>query len=251
MNIPRRTQYVIKEGMTGTPVWAVQRVLNKLGYPTSEDSAFGPQTKKNVKRLQSRLHVADDGVVGPATQGALGRFLCARQESVSGLPQNLLWSKISYESGGLLAAVNWSVPGGVDCGMTQRRVYDGQYDDQAAVKRAFDAVYQVDLSGDRVAELYGIFFSRPGTKCSRELAYRLAVLNHNYPSLADAISRYGVSGLSSYYTSRQSWVTTHGLRFPDGTPIETPLQWGQRYSLGNEGHLEPGQAVKLVESWAA
>lgn len=248
--IPKSTLYTLAEGVTGIPAFAVQRVCNKLGYPTTEDLDFGPKTKASVQKLQQRLSVTADGILGPQTQGKLAGYLCARQEAANDLPNSLLYSKISYESGGYLAAVNWSVAGGVDCGMTQRRVYDEQYGDDAVVKRAFDAVYQVDLSGDRVSELFGIFLARPGVKGNRELAYRVAVLNHNYPSLADAISRYGISGLSTYYKSPQSWVKSHGLRFPDGDAIETPLEWGQRYSLGNSSHNEPGQAVRLVRNWA-
>jgi len=248
--IPRSTVFSIKRGMQGTPVWSVQRVLNKLGYPTSEDGDFGPQTEGNVKKLQSRLNVTADGVVGPVTQRKLADHLCARQERANDLPDNLLLSQIMYESSGLLGAVNWSAPGGVDCCITQRRVYDEQYDDTAAIHRAFDAVYQIDLSGDRVQELHGIFLPRAGVRGNHELAFRLAILNHNYPYAADQISRKGISGLSSYWTTSQSWVKQYDLKFPDGHPIDTPLEWCQRYALGNRSHSEPGQAVKLVRSWS-
>lgn len=249
--IPKATVYTVKEGDRGIVAWAVQRVCNKLGVPTSEDGVYGPQTKASVEKIQTRLNVTPDGAVGPQTQQALALYLCERQERLSGLPAKLLRSKVMYESGGFLGAVNWSVAGGVDCGITQRRVYDESYSDDAAIKRAFDAAYQLDLSGDRVSELTDIFIARPGVKGNRELAFRLAVLNHNYPSLADSISRVGISGLSTYYRSPQTWVTGFGLKFPDGTPIRTPLEWGQRYSLGNATHKEPGQACKLVTDWGS
>jgi hypothetical protein len=248
LTIPTSSVYVIKQGSTGIPAWSVQRVLNKLGYPTGEDASFGPQTEGNVKKLQTRIGVTADGIVGPTTQRKLAELLCARQEKNNDLPDKLLLSKITYESAGLLAAVNWSVAGGVDCGVTQRRVYTTDYDDEGVIKRAFDAVYQIDLSGDRVRELFDIFRQRPAVT-SRELALRLAILNHNYPYAADQISRKGISGLSSYWRTPQDWVKVHGLRFPDGVAIVTPLQWSERYALGNSEHREPGQSVRYVSNW--
>lgn len=248
MDIPRSTDYTLRRGDQSVAVWALQRVMNKLGIPTSEDGDFGKQTEANAKALQIKLRVASDGVVGGGTQQALAHYLCDRQERADDLPENLLLSSILYESGGYLGAVNWSVAGGVDCGMTQRRVYDSSKTD-ATIKRAFDASYQVGLSGSSARELHDIFLARPGV-FTHEGAYRVATLNHNYPSLADRISRVGIKSLSAYYTSPQTWVVVNDLHFPDGAPIRTPLEWGQRYALGNKEHNEPGQAVKLVTSWS-
>lgn len=252
IEIPRTIDYTIKEGDRGIVVFSVQRTCNRLTAGViGEDMDWGPATTKAAKALQYKLGVEGDGIYGPATQQALAKFICNQSEVEHGLPQNLIFSVVAYESGGYLGAVNWSVAGGVDCGVTQRRVYDEQYSDDAAVKRAFDPVYQVRLSASSFDDLYGIFLGRPGTGGNRQLAYRLAVLNHNYPSLADRISRDGISGLSSYYRSPQTWVTDFGLKFTDGALIRTPLEWGQRYALGNSAHDEPGQAVKLVRSWTA
>lgn len=244
--IPTTIDYTLKEGDNGIVVFAVQRACNKLGIVCAEDMAFGPATSKAVQTLQRRLGVTSDGICGPGTQAALATYLANVQEAEHNLPKNLLASVIAYESGGYLGAVNWSVEGGVDCGITQRRVYDEDYGDTAVIKRAFDAAYQVNLSGGSFAELQQIFLSRPGCGGSKELSWRLGVLNHNYPTLADRISRVGISGLTSYYLTAQSWVTDNGLKFPDGAPIRTPLEWGQRYALGNSAHREPGQAVKGV-----
>jgi hypothetical protein len=246
--IPRETDYTLKEGDRGIVVWALQRQCNRFDVDCAEDGVFGPRTEAAVGRLQTKLGVASDGVAGPATQQALARSLCAAH--AAGMPRDLLWSKCSYESGGYLGAVNWSVAGGVDCGVTQRRVYDEDYDDDAVIQRAFDAGYQVELSARTLINRHDAYLPRAGIGRSQELAWRTAVLYHNYQTLAERISANGVRGLTPYYTSTQTWVTTHGLRFPDGAPVRTPLEWGQRYSLGNAGHDEPGQAVKLVRSWA-
>lgn len=245
--IPAETDYVLREGDRGIVVWALQRVCNSFGIAVVEDGDFGPATTRAAKALQQALGIVVDGVVGTGTQGKLAQRLCGQEERAENLPDKLLLSKIQYESGGVLGAVNWSVAGGVDCGITQRRVYSDAYGDEATIKRAFDPRYQINLSGNRVAELHDIFLAREHVH-THEGAYRLAVLNHNYPLLADKISRVGVEGLTSYYTTTQSWVTVHNLHFPDGAAIKTPLQWGQRYALGAPEHNEPGQAVKLV-SW--
>jgi Putative peptidoglycan binding domain len=251
LTIPTSTIYTLKKGMTGTAVFALQRVLNRRGITVVEDGVFGLGTEAGTKKLQASLNVDVDGVAGPATQQALARLLCSRQRVASAVPDKLLDSQVGWESGGLLAAVNWGTPGGVDCGLVQRRVYSAQYDDEAAVKRAFDAVYQLDLLGDSLRELHDIFLARPGANGSSELAWRLAVLNHNYPYAADQISRKGVNGLSSYWFTPQDWVVDAGVHFPDGAAVQTPFQWCQRYSLGSKAHNEPGQGVKLVTSWSS
>jgi hypothetical protein len=245
--IPKATVYVVRKGDQGIVAWAVQRACNKLGIPTSEDAFFGSATEESVKRFQTLIGVEADGVVGPKTQQAFARLLCRGEENTRDLPGKILWSKILYESGGYLGAVNWSVAGGVDCGVTQRRVYEGDYDNDAVIKRAFDAAYQLRLSGERVEDLHAIYLAR-GVIRRQQTAWRCAVLAHNYPALADKISRVGFKGLSSYYTTPKDWVMVHRLKFPDGHEIKTPLEWGQRYALGNLDHDEPGQAVKLV-SW--
>jgi hypothetical protein len=248
ITIPKKLQPVIREGDHGIGVFAVQRVCNRFKITCAEDLDFGPATTKAVRQLQARFKLTADGVVGPHTQAALATRLCNQHEDAHGLPKDLLASLIAYESGGMLTAVNWSVPGGVDCGIIQRRVYQDTYHDDAIVKRAFDAPYQVNLTGGSISDLFLIFLARPGVKKSRELAWRLAVLNHNYPLLADKISRVGVKNLTSYYTTPQSWVLSFEIKFPDGTPVSSPLDWGARYALGNSAHREPGQAVRSV-SW--
>ena len=259
--LPKLTDYVLQVGDRGIVVWSLQRACNRLAIPTKEDGDFGPKTQESTKALQRKLGVDPqnqkallaDGIAGPATQRSLSYYICSAQEINHDLPVKLLFSKVSYESSNYLGAVNWSVPGGVDVCFSQRRVYEYEYDIEARVLAAFDAVHQIAGSGAQISSLYGTFFntsSRKGTYKKHELSLRVTVLNHNYPNLADKVSRVGVSGLSFYYTTPQSWVYRHGLKFPDGHPIRTPLEWGQRYSLGNSTHNEPGQACKLVTDWS-
>lgn len=249
LSIPRSIVYTIKEGAVGVPAFAVQRVLNAAGIKTVEDASFGPKTKEKVEQLQTFLKLSPDGVVGPATQQAFVKRRANRSEKAFDLPRWLVLSKVLYESSGYWVAVNWSVAGGVDCGVTQRRVYDEQYGDDAVIRSVFDVRAQIELSAKNVRNLYDTYITRDGINGRRELAFRTAILSHNYPALADRISRDGISGLPDYYKTPQSWVTGFGLKFPDGADVRTPLEWGQRYALGNASHNEPGQAVKLVNDW--
>ena len=246
--LPRSTDFVLKEGDRGIVVWALQKQCERYKIKCALDGDFGAETKKAVQQLQVKIGVGADGVAGPKTQQTLARRQCNAHD---GLPEDLLWSKCSYESNGYLGAVNWQVEGGVDCGVTQRRVYAADYDDDAAIERAFDSGYQVPLSARTIKSRFDQWLNDPGIRGNQELCWRTAVLNHNYPALAIRIAQFGVKGLSSYYTSPQKWVLGFGLKFPDGHAIDTPLEWGQRYALGNDSHDEPGQAVRLVKDWSA
>lgn len=73
---------VIRKGNTGSDVAFAQRLLNgglfigALGGEALQvDGIFGSNTKARVKKLQSKLHVSSDGVVGPITWTLLMVFL--------------------------------------------------------------------------------------------------------------------------------------------------------------------------------
>lgn len=62
----------LSRGATGASVRAVQAITNDaLGASIKTDGIFGPTTERMVKRFQSRNGLADDGIVGPKTWGAL------------------------------------------------------------------------------------------------------------------------------------------------------------------------------------
>jgi len=245
--IPTRTDYTLELGDRGIAVWSLQKQLVDDNIECVPDGVFGALTESAVRVLQRQLRLTQDGKAGPKTQSSSSR----RQANVfKELPLDLLWSNCSYESSGLYSAVNWSVPGGVDVCTMQRRISSVDFDDEAVIERAFHSKYQMGLAKRTLQNRFQAYMERPGTKNKPELCWRDAVLFHNYPALSDKISWLGVTGLSTYYTSPQKWVLDHGLHFPDGTPIRTPLEWGQRYSLGASAHDEPGQAVRFVKSWS-
>ncbi len=67
------TQPTIQEGSEGPEVrWAQYLLVRRtLSYPQI-DGVFGPVTKNGVEEFQQSSGLAVDGIVGPATWGALG-----------------------------------------------------------------------------------------------------------------------------------------------------------------------------------
>ena len=244
--IPNSTPYEIKRRQRGTKVWAVQRALNTLNYPLVEDGIFGRKTEDMVIAYQISKVLFQDGVFGPQTSASVAAEITGiATDEVPGLPQGLLRSIVEGESGNLIAAVNWSVSGGVDCGYTQRRVYEVDYENGKAIKRAFDARYQIMLLAKGLKSRHDNYFGKPGAT-THEKAWRLAVLHHNYPLAAERIVADGLGGLSDYWVTPQAWVEAIGAEFPDGEPVRTPLEWCQHYSLGNPDHQEPGMMTKYA-----
>ena len=244
----------IKKGDVGIAVWSLQKALiARFSAALVADGAFGSQTEIMVKRYQAARELLADGVAGPVTQRKLVREIVdARDLQEPKVPSHLLYGFAEMEGGNLLAAVNDSVAGGIDCGSFQRRVYESDYGNNAVIERAFNNSYQCDLLADRLVELRGIFIARRGTTSGvlspNEKAWRLACLNHNYPSGADMLSRKPISELSSYWSSPQTWVTTHGYKFPGGKPVRTPLDWCNFYAgvLGDYA----GNVTKYVSNWS-
>lgn len=249
--IPQNTVVTLREGDQSIVVWSLQKALN-VGLTLDGD--YGPATKSAVVKFQAASSLTADGIAGPMTQRKLVTKILAQYDV--DLPFGLLMGFAQMEGGYLLGAVNWSVSGGVDCGVHQRRVYSADYNDDAVIQRAFDVAYQTRLLADRLTELRGIFIAREGTNDgykgvpAREKAWRLAALNHNYPSAADRLSRTPIAQLGTYWTTAQSWVTGFGFRFPDGTPVRTPLEWTHLYAGTLAGaHAHKGNVTRYVTAW--
>lgn len=105
---PAASAVVLERGDRGT---AVRKVQSALGIAV--DGVFGAQTEQAVKRFQKRKGLTTDGVVGPDTRDALGlepfaRGSVQRQTSDVKLPR-VLRLIAECESGGNPRAVS---PGG-------------------------------------------------------------------------------------------------------------------------------------------
>ncbi|WP_367718102.1 N-acetylmuramidase domain-containing protein [Nitratireductor sp. GISD-1A_MAKvit] len=69
------TTTVLREGMRGEAVEALQRMLRAAGYAVSVDGVFGSQTDAVLRRFQAQAGLLVDGVAGPETCHALKRAM--------------------------------------------------------------------------------------------------------------------------------------------------------------------------------
>src|SRR3954468_883442 len=90
-------------GSRGADVAALQQ---ELGIPA--DGAYGPQTRRAVKRFQRAHRLDVDGIAGPATLAALGLTAAAARSTKSAGVSSVLESIARCESGGNPAAVSAS-----------------------------------------------------------------------------------------------------------------------------------------------
>ena len=73
--VAQRRQRTLRNGMSGEDVSRVQNQLNaKISHsppPLWVDGSFGMKTGQRVREFQQRNQLVVDGLVGPATRGAL------------------------------------------------------------------------------------------------------------------------------------------------------------------------------------
>ncbi len=65
---------ILKRGMRGTDVYALQELLADLGYVLAVDGIFGSETESLIKGIQKATGLKDDGIVGPETGEMLNRL---------------------------------------------------------------------------------------------------------------------------------------------------------------------------------
>lgn len=71
---------VLKRGMQGSDVLALQELLVELGYVLALDGIFGKETESLVREIQGAVGLVTDGIVGPQTKKMLSTL---RQHVVS------------------------------------------------------------------------------------------------------------------------------------------------------------------------
>lgn len=244
--VPTSTDYIVERGDRGVVVFAVQKALTDIGLTVSVDEVFGDETAAKVRVFQNAVNLKADGRFGPVTSSKMAAKLASQVSGTA--PGPLVRGIVKAESAEVIGAVNTSVPGGIDCGYVQRRVYSADFDNLATVRRAFDGLYQMNLLATSLRNRHDAFFGRPGAR-THERAWRLAALYHNYPYAAEKISQVGVDALGGYWTTPINWVEAIGAKFPDGEPVRTPLEWCQYYALGSSSHDAPGVTTQFVTSW--
>lgn len=243
----------INEGEKGWRGYALQQTLNGLrsrSWPQLvPDGIVGAQTITALRAFQSAFGLTADGKAGPMTQAKLLEILGAQVSvRLPELPGGLMRGFAESEGANVLAATNWSVPGGVDCGSMQIRAFGPPYS-QARMLSAFDALAAMNETAGTLLARAAVFQKDAAWLSKQpnrvELGLRLAVLAHNWPSGADQIARTGTlvnpNGIAS-------WVPA-GLKLPDGTPIRTRIEWCRFYALGWPAHNWPGAVTKYVRSW--
>ena len=71
------TPTVLRPGMRGAEVKALQSALQEVGFQLKADGIYGPETTKAVQELQRRQGLQVDGLAGPATREALEGLLAS------------------------------------------------------------------------------------------------------------------------------------------------------------------------------
>lgn len=238
----------LKKGAGGWPVFSLQGALNTvMSSGLVQDGAFGPATDDAVRRAQKRFKLVVDGIAGPATKSALVPGVCDSVQSAQpDLPLELARNFARGEGGNNLAAVNWSVAGGVDCGLFQLRVFGPPYN-STGLRNAFSPRTAGLTAALAFLERRGTYLDDAWVGSSHERAGRCAVMGHNWPAGAAKIAR---TGKCSSPDVKADWLPrnadgTSKVRWPDGTRVETRWQWCCFYAGFDERH-GPGVMTKGV-----
>lgn len=239
----------IERGEQGWRVFALQSALNARGASLATDGFFGEATLTEVLRFQRGEALVADGIAGQATQGRLIQRLGTKVHvERPEVPDGLMRGLAEGEGANVLAATNWSVPGGVDCGTMQYRVYGPPYAVITAaqgvpMQLAFDPLLSMRRAAREFADRWFTLGRLAWASRSVERAKRCAVLAHNWPAGADYYARYGHAPDPS---AKATWVPA-GTLFPDGAPVVTRQGWCEFYAMG--GPHGEGRITKYVRDW--
>ncbi len=247
---PSHTVYEFEKGdPDGVGVAALQVALNSRGYTPAlaVDGNFGDSTEAAVKWFQTSRNLYVDGVVGLKTQTKLADEFGRLARKTYTLPSGLIYGLIEAESSFRIAAVNWSQPGGVDVGYTQRRVYGPPWT-ESQVEAGFDSQLQINKFAATTKAQYDKFADAsryPAVQkkpIPAEYAWRLACLHHNWPYASDRLAK-GYQ-LSAIEPSDPWWPST--VRFDNGQPVKTYRDWASYYAMGSRVNNHKGEVVRFA-----
>jgi hypothetical protein len=254
---------VFKKGHTGWSVYGLQCCLNSIRWAEDRtwphlmpDGVFGGDTEAVLMVAQARLRITADGVCGPTTQRTLLGWAGDRIHAVlPEVPLGLMKGYVESEGANLLAATNWAVAGGVDCGPTQLRCV-GPPCKMEHLQLAFNPVRALQDSGNMfLLRCETLVSGTAAKKNGEEFLKRCAAMAHNWPTQggADYIAEHGKC---SYPESPCTWVPRNPdtgkslVKFPDQVPVETRWEWCQFYAMGAPEHGNwKGAVTKYVTDW--
>jgi Putative peptidoglycan binding domain len=226
-----RYRYVMNRGMTGWDVATLQIAFNAsvLVPKLEEDGDFGPLTESAAKGIQNLLHITVDGIVGPETQSRLCIQECNKAE-INTTPKGLIKGICLGESSGIIPATSSKYSNGSrDYGPLQDNMLNPT---QVQLNESFRPGLQAQRVGKELENKYHSFLGQPGAKSAEE-AWKLAVLNYNWPAGAQAIANgeektwmYTESGtnIKRKLTDNAPWVEQYGI-----SNVKTGLQWSNFY----------------------
>lgn len=190
-----------KLGVQGWFVVAAQIALNShyKTPPLVLDGICGPATEKAIKDVQLALRITQDGIAGPETQEAFVKAKCKHaEEHVT--PPGLLAGLCNIESSYSWCCVSPVNSNGThDYGPTQESLLNPS---ESQLRAAFNPDAAAHMLAGEVA---GFHRAVKGLVNDRE-AWRLAALNHNWPSAAWSIA----TGNSSWLSKPAGWLTEKG-----------------------------------------
>ncbi len=170
----------------GWRVYALEKGIRFERDKPENLGVFNTALKDAVKAYQANHDLGADGIVGPKTWTYILAEAANHADEKVGVDVGTAYGWVVYEGGNTGAATNWDVPGGVDCGVGQRRIYGPPYD-MGELKLAFDPRRGLAWAMDRYKDKYHeVAIKRPGFKRG-DRHKKIAALHHNAPFLAAQI----------------------------------------------------------------
>jgi hypothetical protein len=160
-------------------VKAFQRLCG-LAFP-DQDGWLGPQTVNAGTELQHRLGIEDDGIFGPKTFRSAIQMLLATKADMYAVPRQILTGIVGHESEWDFGAVGVS---GWDHGICQINL-DPKNGNGASVslEQALDPSFALDWTAKDLRRVFNLTYTMK-RGISLDLAWNVAILNHNSPKNA-------------------------------------------------------------------
>jgi Transglycosylase SLT domain len=182
-------------------VKAFQRICG-MSY-LEQDGWLGPKTAAAGVALQKRLAIEADGIFGPATMRAAFQMTIATKADLYAVPRNILTGITAFESEFDLGAVGVN---GWDHGLVQINLDPKNgHGANISVEAALDPIFALDWTAKALRTVFNrTYTTKPGI--STELAWNVAILNHNSPKNAVFLRDNGT------YPTEQSRLYVQAVR---------------------------------------